>query len=382
MCHSRVTSTVINYYFTMEEEHDIAPLTGDGSESGQGTTKADDNQSVHLPAYLAYLSLGFKVITTVVIILMASWVIITIKTSRSLRKPHNIFVTHLMVLGIMQISTITLLSGAMVIGCFTGVGDFISCSVFSFMFYPSGVMYFTFLVMSIDKVIAITFPLRHSDIMKPRVVRGIIVAKHILAIMFYSKNLFNATSFTKVAQFGICTRNDSAVLENLLTLIIPMLLTCLIRVFLDVFLTIKAYQIHKKIQEESKLSGGHHRDNDQLKALKKKEGNVKKHLKPMITLMVVMMGNSFFALMFPVLYVPATLMESPAIYESVVRYVVLPNLSYVPFLLQPFIYGLYFKQVREPMIRLLKSITCPCKCKSAAVAPQQQRNRITWLNPN
>ena len=45
----------------MEEEHDIAPLTGDGSESGQGTTKADDNQSVHLPAYLAYLSLGFKV---------------------------------------------------------------------------------------------------------------------------------------------------------------------------------------------------------------------------------------------------------------------------------------------------------------------------------
>ena len=168
----------------MEEENDIAPLTDDGSESGQGITKADDNQSVHLPAYLAYLSLGFKVITTVIIILMASWVIITIRTSRSLRKTHNIFVAHLMVLGIMQISTITLLSGAMVICYFTGVGDFISCSVFLFMFYPSGVMYFTFLVMSIDNVIAITFPLRHSDIMKPRVVHGIIVAKHILAIMF------------------------------------------------------------------------------------------------------------------------------------------------------------------------------------------------------
>ena len=64
---------------------------------------------------------------------MASWVFITIKTTRSLHKTHNIFVAHLMILNIMQVSTITLLSGAMVIGYFTGVGDFICCNVFMFM---------------------------------------------------------------------------------------------------------------------------------------------------------------------------------------------------------------------------------------------------------
>ena len=371
-----MTNYVATGYFAMEEEHDLAALrqmSGDGSESGQGTTTIiDDKHGVHLPAYLPYLSLAFKIISTVIIIAMASWVFITIKTTRSLHKTHNIFVAHLMILDIMQVSTITLLSGAMVIGYFTGVGDFIGCNVFVFMLYPSGTLFLTFLVMSIDKVIAITFPLRHRDIMKPRVVSGIIVAKHIFAIVMYSKDLFTPTNFTKVPQFGTCTRNDSALLANLLTLIIPMFLSCLITVFLDIYLTIKAYQIHKQIQEESKLSGGHATDNDQLKALKKKEGSVKLQLKPMITLMVVVMGNSFFGLMFPILHVPAAFLESPVIYESVVRYVIIPNLSYIPLLLHPFIYGLYFKQVREPMMRLLKRIICPYKCKSAPVAPQPQ----------
>ena len=191
----------------------------------------------------------------------------------------------------------------MAIGYFTGVGDFIDCNEFVFMLYPSGTVFLTFLVMSIDKVIAITFPLRHRDIMKPQVVSGIIVAKHIFAIVMYSKNLFAPNSFTKVPQFGTCTRTDSALLANLLTLIIPMFLSCLITVFLDIHLTIKAYQIHKQIQEEAKLSGGHGMDNNQLKALKKKEGNIKLHLKPVITLMVVVMGNSLFGLIFSILYI-------------------------------------------------------------------------------
>ena len=297
---------LLRSYFTIEEEHDLAALrqmSGDDSESGQETTTIiDDELSALLPAYLAYLSLGFKIIFTVIIIVMASWVFITIKTARSLHKTHNIFVAHLMILDIMQVSTITLLSGAMAIGYFTGVGDFIGCNVFVFMLYPSGTVFLTFLVMSIDKVIAITFPLRHRDIIKPQVVSGIIVAKHIFTIVMYSKNLFAPNSFSKVPQFGTCTRNDSALLANLLTLIIPMFLSCLNTVFLDIYLTIIAYQIHKQIQEESKLSGGHGMDNDQLKALKKKEGNVKLHLKPMITLMVVVMENSLFGLIFQILY--------------------------------------------------------------------------------
>ena len=356
-------------------------MSGDGFGSSQVTTTADDH-SVHLPAYLSYLSLGFKVISTVIIILMAGWVIITIRTTRSLHKTHNIYVAYLMAIDVMFALTSTLLSGAMMIGYFTGTGDFIGCNVFMFMLYPIGIIYLTFLAMSLDKVIAITFPFKHHEFMKPRVVCGILVAKHLLVVMIYARNLFASSSFTKVAQFGTCTLHGFAFFENLITITIPVFSSCLITVSLDVCLTIKAYQIHKKIQEESKLSGGNSRNNDQLKALKKKEANIKKNLKPMVTLLIVVMGNSFFGLLFPILYIPAVLLDSPTVYESVVRYVIIPNIGYVTFLIHPFAYALYFKQVREPMMRLLKRITCPCKCKSAAVAPQPRSNRINWLNPN
>ena len=359
-------------------------ISGDSLERGQETATVDhDDPNVRLPAYLAYLSFTLKIISTVIIMLMACWVILTIKTTKSLHKSHNIYVAYLMAIDAMTAFTSTLLSGAMMIGYFTGLGDFIGCNIFIFMLYPTGIVLFTFLVMSIDKVIAITSPFKHREIMKPRVVFGIIVVKHILAVLLYARNLFvSAGSYTKVAQFGTCTRNDSGLFENLITVTIPMFSACLITVFLDVYLTIKAYQIHKQIQGESELSGGHSRDNDQLKALKKKQATIKKHLKPMKTLMVVVMGNSFIGLLFPILFVSATLLESPTVYESVVRLIIAPNIGYITFLLHPFAYGLYFKQVREPMMRLLKRITCPCKCKSAAVAPQPQRNKINWLNPN
>jgi len=216
--------------------------------------------------------------------------------------------------------------------------------------------------------------------MKPRVVCGIIIVKYILVVAIYARHLFIPDSFIKLAQFGICTRNDDGMLANLITDIIPIFSSCIITVFLDTYLTIKAYQIRKQIQEESKLSGGHSEDNNQLKALKKKQANIKKHLKPMITLLVVVMGNSFIGMLFPILFISATLLESHMVYASVLQYVIIPNIGYVALILHPFAYGLYFKQIRKPMINLLKRITCPCKCKSAAVAPQPQRNRITWIS--
>ena len=365
----------------MEGQHldvlsDSADASGSYGALAEAGTTATDDHTVHLPAYLAYLSLGFKVISTMIIVAMAGWIIVTIKTTRSLHKTHNIYVAYIVGIDAFFAFTSTLLSGVMMIGHFTGLGDFIGCNVFVFMLYPTGIIFFTFLLMSIDKVVAITFPFKHCEIMTPRVVCGIIVVKHIVVVMMYVKDLFTPDNFTKVAQFGTCTRHDSGFLVNLIAVTIPMFSSCFITVILDVYLTIKAYKVHKQIQEESKLSGGHTEDNDQLKALKKKEYTIKKHLKPMITLFVVVTGNSFFGLMYPVMFLSIVLFEFPAVYENIVRYIVTPNIGYITFLLHPFAYALYFKQVREPMMRLLKRITRLCKCKSAAVAPESQRNRM------
>ena len=365
----------------MEEQDILDEMSGDHSGSKQETTTTDDH-GIHLPTWLAYLSLGFKVISTVIIVLMAGWVLITIKTTKSLQKIHNVYVANLMATEILCALITLLLTGIMMIGNFTGMGDFIGCNVFKFLLFPVAIINFTLLMISVDKVIAITFPLRYRQIMTPRVVFGIIITKWALAVMLFSHNLFNPKGFTKMAKYGTCRTNDGSLLEAFMTYLFPMFMACLLTVILNIYLTIKAYRIHKQIQEESRLSGGHTRNNNQLKALKKKSATIKKHRKPLITLLVVVLGSTSIGILFPLLYIPTILLDSPAVYEQVMRYVVAPNVGFIALLFYPFVYGLYFKQIRQPMMRLLKSITSSCKCKSAAVAPQPQRSRITWLNPN
>ena len=102
----------------MEEEQ--GRMSGDGSESNQETNTTADH-GVHLPAYLAYLSLVFKIILTVIIVLMAGWVIVTIRITKHLHKVHKIFVAYVMAMDIMLVVIFTLLSGIMLIGYSTGV---------------------------------------------------------------------------------------------------------------------------------------------------------------------------------------------------------------------------------------------------------------------
>jgi len=54
-----------------------------------------------LPRYFSFLSMGFKLIATMIVVLLAGWVIITVKKTRRLHKPHNILVANLMVADIM-----------------------------------------------------------------------------------------------------------------------------------------------------------------------------------------------------------------------------------------------------------------------------------------
>ena len=191
----------------------------------------------------------------------------------------------------------------MIIGYFTGMGDLIACNVLRFSHFPVAVINFAFLTISVDKVIAVTFPLRYREIMKPQVVFGIIIAEWLLAIALNTHYLFNLGT-TKIAKFGVCHSNDSNY-ANLMSYLLTVFLACFLTAILNIYLTIKAYHIYKQIQEESKLSGGHStEDNDQLKTLKKKQATIKKHRKPMITLLVVVLGTSSIGLLFPLLLIP------------------------------------------------------------------------------
>ena len=77
----------------------------------------------------------------------------------------------------------------------------------------------------------------------------------------------------------------------------------------------------------------------------------------MITLLVVVLDSSSFSLLFPIFYVSARILEVPEI-EDMMTNIVASNVGYLVFLLHPFVYGLYYKQFCEQMMKVLKRVTC------------------------
>ena len=149
-----------------------------------------------------------------------------------------------------------------------------------------------------------------------------------------------------------------------------MFITSLLAMVFNVYLAIKAYQIHKQIQKETTLSGV----TSEVEALREKQHKIKKHLKPIVTLLVVMFSSSFIAFLFLLLLIPVRLLWH---HENVIEYIIAPNVIYIVFLLHPIVYGLYFKQVREPIVKTPKRMLCKNKFNNAVVAPQPRRT--AWM---
>ncbi|XP_065920508.1 olfactory receptor 7C2-like [Dysidea avara] len=341
--------------------------SGELSGSGLGITPVTtaDHQGPDLPGYLAYLLLGFKFIATLITVLMSGWILFTIKSTRSLHKPHNIFVAHLMVADIISAVLSTAQTSIMMIGFATGVGDFINCRVFKFLLLTVMVIFSTYLMISVDQIIAIAFPFKHRRLMKCRVIGGFIASVWVLSALLSIHVFFN-DGYTKTPQYGTCLSEGSTFVNTLITFILPIFIASFVAIILNAYLSVKAYQVRKQIQMETRLSGR----SKELKDLKKKQATIKEHLKPMITLLVVVFSSTVFGLLFPLLYVPARLLETATTYEDVMKYVIGPNIGYMVTLLHPFVYGLYYKQVRDPMMKILKRLLCRDKFASAVVAPK------------
>lgn len=83
-----------------------------------------------------------------------------------------------------------------------------------------------------------------------------------------------------------------------------------------------------------------------------------------------MLDSTVIGLLTPLLYILVRLLAPGSVYDEVVKLVIGPNVGYVVMLLHPLVYGLYFKQIREPMMKLLKGALCANKLNSAVVAPE------------
>lgn len=97
-----------------------------------------------------------------------------------------------------------------------------------------------------------------------------------------------------------------------------------IAIILNVFLTIKAHQIHKQIDKETTLHGINSQS-EQMTSLEKKLSNLKRHMKPVKTLLVVVWGGAIINMMFiPFFYLGQTLIDSQA-YREFMLHVVAAN---------------------------------------------------------
>ena len=298
---------------------------------------------------------------------MAGLVLATIKTTRRLNKPHNIFVANLMVTDIILAVISLFQQSVMMVGFITGKGDFIPCNVFHYLLSPAVEMYFTLFLISADKIIAIVYPLRYKQIMTPHVVVYAITASWVLAFAIFIPRLFNNDGYNKVAEYGVClTIKNSSLLGRIVYQVIPVLMSSVPALVIDIYLAIKTYKVRKQIEKETRLSGF----SDHLKNLRQRQITVKRHLKPMITLLVVVLSNICTGLLIPLLYIPVRFLDTPVAYEKFVELVAIANIGYIIILTQPSVYGLYFKQTREPLRALLQNVICACKCDSAVVTPQ------------
>ena len=121
--------------------------------------------------------------------MMAGLVCVTIKKTKRLHRPHNFLVANVMVADIVLSLWSVLPATISLIGAATGK-DLNHCGLINIAFHPVITYHITFLMISIDKVIAIASPYKHQHIMTHRVVAGMICASWLLAIIISFHTLF------------------------------------------------------------------------------------------------------------------------------------------------------------------------------------------------
>ena len=335
----------------------------DGEQYGSTDTFSGDG--VGIPGYVDYVSLLYRLTSTTFIIVMGSLVISTILKTRSLHNAHNILIVNLMVADIVGVVFYTFANTGMTISYIIGIRqDLFRCDVTTFCNFPLIVSMYTFVMLSVDKFIAIKFALRYKAIVTHHRVYRVIGVGWITTLLFkltgLTYELIVGTEYDKSSRFGFCFAKQGSFLFILFGTIIPIFLAFLITVTLDVYLSIKAYQMHKNIQQEN---------GDGKQMSKAKLHKLLQQLKPLITLLVTILGSTTTAVIASIIFVSTIMVEGP----SFAKHVILPNLPYLEMSLHSLVYGFYFRKIRQPLCRRLKQIAQSCKFngKMNSISPSQ-----------
>ena len=350
----------------------------DDEQSGSTGNFSEDINGVAIPVYVDYVSLLYRLACSTFIIGMSSLVISTILKTRSLHNVHNILIVNLMVADIIGIVLFAFSNIGMTFSYTIGVQDPFRCDVLHFSIFPIIVVMYTFVMLSVEKFIAIKYALRYKAIVTHHRVYQAIATSWIVALLFRFMRLVYEvivdSKYDKLSQFGSCSIKQRSALITVFTTIIPLLFSFLITIILDTYLSIKAYQIYKRIHEEN---------GERVQIFNAKLKKTLQHLKPMITLLVTILGSLAISLISSIVSASATmLMAENKSWQIYVKHVFLSNTGLLTLIVHQLVYSLYFKQIRQPLCRRFKCMAQRFKLTNA-VSPSQAHNvrsvRRAWM---
>ena len=316
------------------------------------------------PEYVTYAVLVYQLASTTFMISMGSLFISTILKTRSLHNVHNVLIVNLMVSDMVGVIAYTIQTTGMMLSYLIGTQDPFRCDVFNFFLFPLISSMYTLVMLSVEKFIGINYALRYKAIVTYRRVCQVIAGNWIIAVLFrFTRLVYElivGIEYDKFSQFGTCSIEQSYVFLNLFTTIIPLFLACFIAITLDIYLSIKAYQMYKKFQGNN--GEGLQMPNDKNKT------NL--HLKPIITLLITILGNVAITAIVSIMYVLTLMMEETS-YQMFVRQVIIPNSAQFSVILHSLVYGLYFSKIRRSLCRRFKHMVrcCNFKRKMNSISP-------------
>ena len=196
---------------------------------------------------------------------MCSLVISTILQNRSLHNVHNVLIVNLMVADIVAIIGCAFQNIGMTVSYIICVQDPFRCDMLIFFFFPINVIMYTFVILSVEKFIAIKYALRHRAIVTHHRVYQVIAAGWIIIPLFSFTGLmqekFVGTEYDKLSRSGFCLYKQASFIGMLFSRGFPIFLAFFITITLDVYLSIKAYQVYRKFKRKMERINRHLRIN-------------------------------------------------------------------------------------------------------------------------
>jgi len=185
-------------------------------------------------------------------------------------------------------------------------------------------------IIAADKVIAITSPFKHKKMMTPRVVTAVIIGAWLVALIPTALTIIIvADGYSEVAEYGICLADGAAFIQVHFAFMLVILISPVFAVTLNAYLAIKAYKVQKQIENETRLAGTTDSQSEMVTGLRKMQSNIMKHKKPIITLLVVVLGSMSIDLLFSSWYLLGRLLIDSEIYHNVLELVISRNIIYV-----------------------------------------------------